>query len=67
VVGQPGTAVLRQHVGRARGLIDVVHSFCNYDVVVDTGRANVDACVGEILASLTSAQGESRCVACPNG
>ena len=41
-------------IGRARGLVDVVHSFCSYDIVVDTGRAQVDACVAEILASLAS-------------
>lgn len=41
-------------IGRARGLADLVHSFCGYDVVVDTGRAQVEACVAEILASLTS-------------
>jgi chloramphenicol 3-O phosphotransferase len=42
-------------IGRARGLVDVVHSFCSYDVVVDTGHTQVDACVAEILASLTPA------------
>jgi hypothetical protein len=48
-------------IGRARGLVDVVHCFCGYDVVVDTGHAQVEACVAEILASLTSAaQGERR-------
>jgi len=41
-------------IGRARGLVDVVHSFCSYDIVVDTGRAQVDACVAEILAGLAS-------------
>src|SRR5262245_56085131 len=41
-------------LGRARGLVDVVHSFCRYDIVVDTGRAQVDACVAEILARLAS-------------
>jgi chloramphenicol 3-O phosphotransferase len=42
-------------LGRARGLVDVVHSFCSYDVVVDTGHTQVDACVAEILARLTPA------------
>jgi chloramphenicol 3-O phosphotransferase len=42
-------------IGRARGLVDVVHSFCSYDVVVDTGHSPVDACVAEILARLTPA------------
>lgn len=35
--------------GRARGLVDVVHTFCDYDLVVDTGRAGVDACVDPIV------------------
>jgi len=39
-------------MGRARGLVDVVHSFCDYDVVVDTGAADVNACVNRILAAL---------------
>ena len=38
--------------GRARGLIDVVHSFCDYDVVVDTGANDPDTCVGQILGAL---------------
>jgi chloramphenicol 3-O-phosphotransferase len=33
----------------------VVHSFCSYDIVVDTGHTQVDACVAEILARLTPA------------
>lgn len=39
-------------LGRARGLADVVHGFCSYDVMVDTGTTNVDACVAEILTAL---------------
>lgn len=39
-------------IGRARGLVDLVHSFLDYDVVIDTSTANVDACVEEILVSL---------------
>jgi chloramphenicol 3-O phosphotransferase len=42
-------------IGRARGLVDVVHSFCDYDIVADTGHTQVDACVAEILARLTPA------------
>lgn len=42
-------------IGRARGLIDVVHSFSSYDIVVDTGRTQVDTCVSQILARLPSA------------
>ena len=41
-------------IGRARGLVDVVHTFCSYDIVVDTGHTQVDTCVAEILACLTS-------------
>ncbi len=39
-------------IGRARGLVDVVHRFMDYDVTVNTGTADVDACVEEVLASL---------------
>jgi chloramphenicol 3-O phosphotransferase len=39
-------------LGRARGLVDVVHSFCGYDVVVDTGMTGPDECVAEILAAM---------------
>jgi chloramphenicol 3-O phosphotransferase len=39
-------------IGRARGLVDVVHSFCGYDVTVDTGRPDAERCVSEILAVL---------------
>jgi chloramphenicol 3-O phosphotransferase len=40
--------------GRARGLADVVHQFCEYDVVVDTGRDDPETCVGQVLDILTS-------------
>jgi chloramphenicol 3-O phosphotransferase len=39
-------------LGRARGLADVVHSFCDYDVTVDTGQTSTEACVAAILAAL---------------
>jgi chloramphenicol 3-O phosphotransferase len=39
-------------IGRARGLVDIVHSFCDYDVTVDTGRPDAERCVSEILAVL---------------
>ncbi len=39
-------------LGRARGLAEVVHSFCNYDVTVDTGTTDPDGCVAQILAAL---------------
>jgi chloramphenicol 3-O phosphotransferase len=41
-------------LGRARGLVNSVHSFCRYDVVVNTGTTDVDGCVAEILRALTS-------------
>jgi len=40
--------------GRARGLYDVVHSFCDYDVTVDTGTATPERCVAQILDALTA-------------
>jgi chloramphenicol 3-O phosphotransferase len=39
-------------LGRARGLADVVHGFCDYDVTVDTGTLSTEACVTAILAAL---------------
>jgi chloramphenicol 3-O phosphotransferase len=39
-------------LGRARGLVDVVHSFCDYDVMVDTGRQSPQDCVAAVLAAL---------------
>ena len=41
-------------LGRARGLANVVHTFCSYDVTVDTGAASTDACVAAILAALAA-------------
>jgi chloramphenicol 3-O phosphotransferase len=41
-------------IGRARGLANVVHNFCAYDVVVDTGTTDPDGCVAEILGALTA-------------
>jgi chloramphenicol 3-O phosphotransferase len=41
-------------LGRARGLADVVHQFCEYDVVVDTGENNPQLCVDQVLAALAS-------------
>jgi chloramphenicol 3-O phosphotransferase len=40
--------------GRARGLVDVVHSFCAYDVMVDTAALLPDGCVEAILAALAA-------------
>ena len=40
--------------GRARGLVDVVHSFCSYDITVDTGATSTEACVAAILAALAA-------------
>jgi len=36
-------------LGRARGLAEVVHSFCTYDIMVDTGVMTTEACVKKIL------------------
>ncbi|MGQ0581336.1 MAG: chloramphenicol phosphotransferase CPT family protein [Reyranella sp.] len=38
--------------GRARGLAGVVHTFCSYDIIVDTGATSTDACVAAILDAL---------------
>jgi chloramphenicol 3-O phosphotransferase len=40
-------------LGRARGLVDVVHQFCEYDVVVDTGKDNPQSCIGQVMEALT--------------
>ncbi|MDQ0316642.1 chloramphenicol phosphotransferase CPT family protein [Amorphus orientalis] len=42
-------------LGRARGLNDVVHGFCAYDVTVDTAALSPDACVAQILRALPAA------------
>jgi chloramphenicol 3-O phosphotransferase len=47
-------------IGRARGLVQVVHSFCSYDVVVDTGTTDVDGCVAQILRALTTRSHDGR-------
>ncbi len=39
-------------LGRARGLADVVHTFCGYDVTVDTGAMSTEACAAAILEAL---------------
>jgi chloramphenicol 3-O phosphotransferase len=44
-------------LGRARGLADVVHQFCEYDVVVDTGRDDPQTCVDRVLEALTARTG----------
>jgi chloramphenicol 3-O phosphotransferase len=41
-------------LGRARGLVDDVHSFCAYDVMVDTAALLPDGCVEAILAALAA-------------
>jgi len=38
----------------ARGLAGVVHQFCEYDVVVDTGKDNPPSCVDQVLEALVS-------------
>lgn len=39
-------------LGRARGLAAVVHTFRDYDVMVDTGVQDTEACVARILEAL---------------
>lgn len=39
-------------LGRARGLAGVTHSFCDYDVRVDTGEAEVNTCIDAICVAL---------------
>ena len=39
-------------VGRARGLVDIVHTFREYDVTVDTGAMGTEACVAIVLEAL---------------
>ncbi len=41
-------------LGRARGLAEVVHSFCRYDVMVDTGAMSTEACVLKILEAIAA-------------
>lgn len=41
-------------LGRARGLAEVVHTFCSYDTVVDTGAMSTEACVRHVVAAMTS-------------
>jgi chloramphenicol 3-O phosphotransferase len=41
-------------LGRARRLADVVHGFCDYDVMVDTGGQDPQAGVRSILAALAA-------------
>ena len=40
-------------LGRARGLVDIVHGFCAYDVSIDTAALPPEACVGAVLDALT--------------
>ena len=41
-------------LGRARGLAAVVHQFCEYDVVVDTGKDDPQSCIDRVLEALAS-------------
>jgi hypothetical protein len=36
-------------LGRARGLAQVVHTFCTYDTMVDTGTMTAEACMKAVL------------------
>jgi len=40
--------------GRARGLVDVVHGFMDYDAMVDTGATDTAACVATLLTALAA-------------
>jgi chloramphenicol 3-O phosphotransferase len=40
--------------GRARGPVQVVHSFCEYDILVNTGEHSPQECVDQVLGVLTS-------------
>src|SRR5262245_61443375 len=39
-------------LGRARGLSEVVHTFCSYDTMIDTGIMTPDASVKTVLGAL---------------
>ena len=39
-------------LGRARGLAGIVHTFCTYDTMVDTGTMSTEACVAAILEAI---------------
>ena len=39
-------------LGRARGLVDVVHTFMPYDVMVDTGTLSPEECVAAVVAAV---------------
>ena len=41
-------------LGRARGLVSVVHGFLAYDLTVDTGAQSADAAAAEIVRSLSA-------------
>ncbi len=41
-------------LGRARGLVEVVHGFFDYDVRAGTGATDVDSCVRRIVSVLTT-------------
>jgi len=41
-------------LGRARGLANIVHAFCTYDVTVDTAESPPETCVALIIDALTT-------------
>jgi chloramphenicol 3-O phosphotransferase len=43
-------------LGRARGLSEVVHTFCSYDTMIDTGTMKPEACVKTVLDALISSR-----------
>jgi len=44
-------------LGRARGLAAVVHTFCDYDVTVDTGTDGPSDCTATILRAISGRAG----------
>ncbi|MBW8640649.1 hypothetical protein K1W69_25880 [Hoeflea sp. WL0058] len=47
-------------IGRARGLVDVVHTFCSYEAEVDTGAMDARACADKVVADLSSIRLDDR-------
>lgn len=47
-------------LGRARGLADVVHTFCAYDTTVDTDAMATEACVRKVLDEIACAPSSKR-------
>ena len=41
-------------LGRARGLAEIVHGFCGYDVTVDTAALSMGGCVASVVDALAA-------------